>query len=104
MNLQKQSQFSQRFSTDELGGNENSYIAFGKNNTNTDFDGCTRKGADDVYSKLKWSTDAVGSGAPQPKDHNAVKATADAFATDVEAIVFLLQLWHDLNWVINGLL
>lgn len=92
MRLQKQSQFSQRFSTDELGGNENSYIAFGRNNTNTDFDGCTRKGADDVYSRLKRSTDAVGSGAPRPKDHDAVKATADAFATDAEATVFLSQL------------
>ena len=73
----------------ELGMNKNNCVAFGGDNTNTNFGGQQRRGKCNVYTKLKESMNGfmAGAGCPAHILHNAAQTAADVLSVDIEVIV-----------------
>ena len=67
-------------------------VAFGGDNTNTNFGGRLRKGTNNVFSKFKESMNESmeGVGCPAHILHNAAHTAASVLSIDVEVIVVKL--------------
>lgn len=69
--------------------------SIGADNTNTNFGGVSRKGTNNVFTKLKEklsgaNTNILGIGCPAHIVHNTVQTGADTFSVDVEIIILKL--------------